>query len=108
MTKLLTDDELNGMYHKQNWLKHGSWDYERAIEAAVIAKLGGTLLSDYVEKAIIEDRRKWRALIGEPSAWLVNKKDSEHQIMFLHYPADAIADSARYVEPLHKIPKELK
>ena len=68
MTKLLTDEEIRACRYNNGDASPDCRSYERNIEAAVIAKLGGTLLSGYVEKAIMEDRRKWRALIGEPVA----------------------------------------
>ena len=39
MTKLLTDEELSGIYKKAHYYPHMLCNYERAIEAAVIAKM---------------------------------------------------------------------
>ena len=89
MTKLLTDDEIKDASHKYYECPTDNYGaYERAIEAAVIAKLGGPLLSGYVEKAIMEDRRKLRALIGEP-------------VLIVGDPQDPLLE-------LYELPKELK
>ena len=66
MNKILRDDELSVIYYEHNQNRDSSWEYERAIEAAIVTKIGNPLLSDYVEKAIMDDRKKWCKLIGEP------------------------------------------
>ena len=90
MTKLLTDEEIASINLKcfENFQHLGPRTYADAIEAAVMAKLGGPLLNGYVEKAIMEDRRKWRALIGEP-------------VLIVGDPQDPLLE-------LYELPKELK
>ena len=106
MTKLLTDEELEAIHDEHCCGEVLYRPYADAIEAAVIAKMGNPLLSDYVEKAIMEDRRKWRALIGPPVAWgITYDKKNIHEVIL---PEEHIRNEDDYTIPLYKLPKELK
>ena len=81
MTKLLTDDELKAI-HDEYYYKDGVWywDDARAIETAVIAKM--------------------LALIGKPVAWA--EFDAKGRIF------DVFSRKQTGMDPLYKLPKELK
>ena len=112
MNQLLTDNEIEAICqttYDSGFLEESSeLSYCCAIEAAVLAKIDTSSLSHYLEKSIMDDRKEWRALIGEPVAWFVNKKGSEHLVMFLHYPVDAMADPDRNVVPLYRLPEGMQ